>query len=374
MEEYKMNRKIKNLQSILLFSILIGFFIGYTTANIIFNKEEGIHITIIYGSEKASWMTLVYNNFMKYWNENYEEKLVLEMLPYGSIDSIISILNGEIYPTIWSPASSLWIPILNSKWKQLTKSEDPIVLENESIRIIYSPIVLATWEQFNNIYNIRGIRDLHDLCKNQTLDIKIAHTDPTLSNSGFMSMVMLISVAANKSTDELTINDLSNEIIQQWVKELQSRAVLYGKSTGFLARYMANGGPNSLTVAFLYENCILDISSNTEKGKIIAIYPEEGSVFSDHPFCLLNADWITPKQRWAANILLNYLNLTESKISAMKYGFRLFDTSIQLDPQIFNYEKNGLSINFSSPELKPPKDGETLIKIPDFWLLCKNNA
>jgi len=369
-----MNRKIKNLQSILLFSILIGFFIGYTTANIIFNKEEGIHITIIYGSEKASWMTLVYNNFMKYWNENYEEKLVLEMLPYGSIDSIISILNGEIYPTIWSPASSLWIPILNSKWKQLTKSEDPIVLENESIRIIYSPIVLATWEQFNNIYNIRGIRDLHDLCKNQTLDIKIAHTDPTLSNSGFMSMVMLISVAANKSTDELTINDLSNEIIQQWVKELQSRAVLYGKSTGFLARYMANGGPNSLTVAFLYENCILDISSNTEKGKIIAIYPEEGSVFSDHPFCLLNADWITPKQRWAANILLNYLNLTESKISAMKYGFRLFDTSIQLDPQIFNYEKNGLSINFSSPELKPPKDGETLIKIPDFWLLCKNNA
>ncbi|MHA1340431.1 MAG: substrate-binding domain-containing protein [Promethearchaeota archaeon] len=361
----------RKLKSAMMLSIFIGFIIGYTMTNIIISQEEGIHISIVYSSEKASWMTIAYNDFLEYWNSNYNEKLIVEMHPYGSSDSVISILNGEIFPTIWSPACNIWIPFLNAKWKELTKSNVPIINENDTIRIIYSPIVIATWEDFNKTYGLKGIKDLHSLCVNSSINIKLAHTDPRLSNSGYMSVVMAISVAAGKPSQNLTMNDLENETIQNWVTELESRAVLYGKSTGFLARYMKNSGPSSLTVAFLYENLVKDISSTSVGGKVIAIYPKEGTVFSDHPFCILNGEWITPKQRWAAHIFLDFLNKTETKISAMQYGFRLFDESIPLDPNVFNYEKNGISLNFSSPELKPPLDTEALLRIPDFWLLCK---
>jgi hypothetical protein len=58
-------------------------------------------------------------------------------------------------------------------------------------------------------------------------------------------------------------------------------------------------------------------------------------------------------------------------MSAMEYGFRPIDSSIPIDPEVFNYDKNGIAYNLTIPELETPKSGEVLLKIPDLWLLCK---
>jgi Ca-activated chloride channel family protein len=170
------------------------------------------------------------------------------------------------------------------------------------------------------------------------------------------------------------MDDLTDPNNQEWLKEFESDAVIYGKSTGFLARYMKNSGPEALNIAFLYENLITDISSTSVGGKVIAIYPEEGTLYSDHPFSILNGDWITPKQREVANTFLDFLKKTDTVISAMEYGFRPINSSIPLDPDVFNYETNGIAYNLTIPEMKVPEDGKTLLKIPDLWLLSKSTA
>ncbi|MFX1502571.1 MAG: hypothetical protein ACFFDH_16535, partial [Promethearchaeota archaeon] len=119
---------------------------------------------------------------------------------------------------------------------------------------------------------------------------------------------------------------------------------------------------------------IRDISSTATGGKIIAVYPEEGTLYSDHPFCILNADWISPQQRVVAEAFLNFLNKNETVVSALEYGFRPIDTSIPLDPEVFNYETNGIAYELNVPELNTPIDGDVLLKIPDLWLLCKATA
>ena len=53
---------------------------------------------------------------------------------------------------------------------------------------------------------------------------------------------------------------------------------------------------------------------------------------------------------------------------------RTIDTTIQIDPEVFNYEINGILYEINVPELKTPSDGEVLLKIPDLWQLCKSNA
>ncbi|MFX1311756.1 MAG: substrate-binding domain-containing protein [Promethearchaeota archaeon] len=339
---------------------------------IIRGKEEKTHITIIYSSEKGNWMTVAYSDFMVEWQKTHpDEKITIDMHPYGSADSIISILNKEIYPTIWSPASSIWMPILNSKWMDLTKTSEPIVNISQAVKIIYSPIVIATWESFNKSYNIKGFSDIHDLSVDPNVNIRMAHTDPRLSNSGFMSVIMALSAASGVSSINLSIAELTNKINQQWFKEFESSAVTYGTSTGFLARYMQNEGPSALNIAFLYENLIRDISSNSRGGKVIAIYPEEGTLFSDHPFCILNAEWITPEQKVVAKAFLDFLNNTNTVESAIEYGFRPINPSIPLDPNVFNYETNGIALEFNSPKLEAPHDGNVLLKIPDFWQLTK---
>lgn len=370
-------RKIQKSNKIfIVFIFIIGFFIGVSFTNLfILRGERATTINIVYSSEKASWMTIAYSDFMEQWqNDHPDQKIVINMHPYGSSDSIISILNGEIFPTIWSPASSVWIPFLNTKWIDYTGASDPLVSLENTTRIIYSPIVIATWESFNQSYGINGFLDIYNLIKNQSVDIKMAHTDPRLSNSGFMSTIMAISASSGVNSENLTMTELMDPDNQKWLTHFESSAIMYGKSTGFLARYMKGEGPSSLNIAFLYENLIRDISNKAEAGKIIAIYPEEGTLYSDHPFCILNGDWITPEQRLIAEEFLTFLNQKETIISAMEYGFRLINSSISLDPEIFNYENYGISYNISVPELKTPDDGRTLLKIPDMWLLCKANA
>ncbi|MGB5911608.1 MAG: substrate-binding domain-containing protein [Promethearchaeia archaeon] len=373
----KSKRRVKkNNKGTFIVIFILGFLIGTLFTNIlIFGREDVVHITIIYSSEKASWMTIAYTDFMDDWrNTHPDEEIKIDMHPYGSSDSIISILNGEIFPTIWSPASSIWMTFLNTKWADYTGSVIPIVDIEAAVKLIYSPIVIATWETFNVTHNIQGFTDLHDLNLDPSVNVKMAHTDPRLSNSGYMSVIMAVSAASGTTSENLTMSDLTNSNNQQWLREFESSAVMYGKSTGFLARYMKSGGPDALNIAFLYENLIRDISSTSVGGKVIAVYPEEGTIYSDHPFCILNANWITPEQRDVAEEFLDFLNQTETVESAMTYGFRPIDPSIPIDPDVFNYENNGIAYDINVSELKTPLDGNVLLKIPDLWLLCKATA
>jgi hypothetical protein len=75
-----------------------------------------------------------------------------------------------------------------------------------------------------------------------------------------------------------------------------------------------------------------------------------------------------------AQAFLKFLNETSTVVSATEYGFRPIDSSIPLDPKVFNYETNGIAYNITVPELKAPKNGNVLLKIPDLWLLCKATA
>ena len=356
-----------------VFCLLIGFLIGNSFTNLLLQDDTGeIHITIVYSSEKASWMTTAYTDFIDTWNDAHpDEKISIDMHPYGSSDSMIGILNEEISPTIWSPASSIWLPFLNTKWKDLTNNAELIINLSAAVKIIYSPIVIATWEAFNDTHNIKGFSDLHKLNLDSGINIKMAHTDPRLSNSGFMSVIMALSAASGTPSENLTMNDLTDKTNQKWLKEFESSAIMYGKSTGFLARYMKSEGPDKLNIAFLYENLIRDISSSSTGGKVIAIYPEEGTLYSDHPFCILNADWVSPEQRKVAEAFLDFLKEPTTVETALQYGFRPIDPSIPLDPEVFNYEKNGIAYDLNIPELKTPNDVNVLLKISDLWLLSK---
>ncbi|TFF90497.1 MAG: ABC transporter substrate-binding protein [Promethearchaeota archaeon] len=370
MEKRKVRKRSKGKIALLF---IAGFFIGFISTNFfVYSEEDVTHIYIIYSSEKASWMSIAYADFIEEWNEEHpDEKIMIHMHPYGSSDSMISILNGEIFPTIWSPASSIWMPFLNRKWKEYKGVDEEIVNIGEAVKIIYSPIVIATWEEFNKTHQIDGFQDLYTLNKNNKVTVRMAHTDPRLSNSGFMSTIMALSAAAGKPAQELEMEDLTDEDNQDWLKTFESSAVMYGKSTGFLAEYMKNGGPDTLNVAFLYENLISDISTASEAGRIVAVYPEEGTLYSDHPFCILDADWISNDQRRVAEEFLDFLREKDTVKSALDYGFRPIDKSISLNKEVFNYETNGIAYNLTVDELEVPEDDEALLRIPDLWLLCK---
>lgn len=381
--------KQKITASMFLAWIILGFFSGSAIGYLIFQNsdEDVIQLSMVYSSEKSTWISESAILFEEYWEEKRAQdsslkKISLDFQPYGSGDSLIALLNGETKPTIWSPASNIWVPLLNTKWSQYTLTEDLIV--PNFTRLIYSPVVIATWEDFYAEHQFNGLNDLHDLISENPGLINMAHTDPRSSNSGFMATTMMVSSFLDMDPELMSVENLTQDSLQTWMSELESAAIFYGKSTGFLGKYMRDQGPEALQVAILYENLVQDYGQEAEERygqKIVAVYPEEGALFSDHPFCILNADWVAEDQRMVAEEFLNFLSQKKIITKAISTGFRPINTDLLNDPEVqevysqsFNSDHGVTADPSIIKELHPPADGTVIGRIPDLWLLTRNSV
>src|SRR5205823_2004227 len=57
----------------------------------------------------------------------------------------------------------------------------------------------------------------------------------------------------------------------------------------------------------------------------VAIYPHEGTFYSDSPFAILRAPWVTPAQRASARTFQRYVAAHVSPQLAARFGFRPAD-------------------------------------------------
>ncbi|MHA1733069.1 MAG: substrate-binding domain-containing protein [Promethearchaeota archaeon] len=373
MKGTKLYRK-KRMKGTLVGLFCLGFFLGVSLGNLVGTTrgQSEVHFTVAYSSEKATWMGEIQGKFLSWWSAEHPGTTIkVEFHPYGSQDSLIGILTEEVKPVVWSPASSIWIPILNTRWQeQGEKFHGQSIIENVT-RVIYSPVVIATWKSFEEEANLTGFNSLHNFIEANPGRVKLAHTDPRLSNSGFMTVIMEVSAYLGKAPRDITLDDLLDENLRDWMKVIEGAAVQYGKSTGFLANLMLNLGPGGMNVAVLYENLIREISPEYKGDKIVAVYPEEGTLYSDHPFCLLNASWVNEDQAFVAREFMRFIQQPDIVTLAMKAGFRPIDGSIPLDNETFNFATYGIKATFHSPELTIPSDGEVIQRIPDLWLITR---
>lgn len=58
---------------------------------------------------------------------------------------------------------------------------------------------------------------------------------------------------------------------------------------------MLTGGPQYLSAAVLYENTVIDSRRQPGSTPLVAIYPREGTFWSDHPAAVVRRPWTTPQ-------------------------------------------------------------------------------
>ena len=364
----------------LLTGILIGF-LAFSIISFIFSVSmEGggligvpkkIEFEFLYTSEKQSWIEEVTPKFEEWFKNKFGIEVEVRLIVQGTHETINSILGEQIKPVAWSPASSIWIPYLNEKWRNLGHNW---TLVEEWTPLVITPTVICCWKSFLDKYNISGFSDLIKLAE-KGVEFKYGHPDPQLSNGGTTAVVLEFSAAAGKTPDHLSIEDLKNETVKEAVRILESMTVNYGKSTGFFGKWAAENGPDAIHVFAVYENVIIDNSLTAFKkwnDSLVAVYPKEGVILNDHPFAILNAPWVDIWQRFAASQYLIYLLNPSSQELAQKHGFRPANPSVPLDRNIFN-ETNGVSPEINVPVLKPPS-GEVLEAILTVWADVKNQG
>jgi len=366
---------------LLLVGILIGF-LSFSVISMLYSgmkqpsgtsgMPEEIEIEFLYTSEKQGWIEEVTPKFEEWFQQRFGIKVHVRLIVTGTHDTVNRILDGSIRPTVWSPASSIWVPYLNMKWRAVTGNNYDIAVDWAPL--VLSPVVLAGWRTFSEQYKIHGFMDLYRLIQ-EGIDFKYGHPDPLLSNGGTMTLILEFAEAAGKRPDDLTIDDLKNETVINIVKTIESKAIYYGKSTGFFGAWAAENGPNAIHFFGIYESVVLENSLKAFKkwnDPLVAIYPESGTLMADHPFVILNGTWVTPWQRFAATQYLFFLLLPENQELAEKHGFRPAISSVPLDLETFN-PSNGVQYEINVPILKPPS-GEVMEAIFTAWVQVRNTG
>jgi Ca-activated chloride channel family protein len=363
----------------LLVGILIGFLV-FSAVSFLFpsggiggNGQNGIPSSItvrfIYTSEKQSWIEEVTPDFEQWFFERSNISVNVELIVTGSHDSVNRILLGE-QPAVWSPASSIWLPYLNQKWQETLGHDEEIAID--STPLVLSPVVIAGWASFFEAYNVSSFRDLYQLTASD-VEYKYGHPDPLQSNGGVMAAVLEFAEAFGKTPDQINVNDFNNETALEFVRTIESRAVFYGKSTGFFGRWAAENGPSAIDCFTVYESVVIDNSvkaKNKWGDSLVAIYPKDGTLLSDHPFVILNAPWVDPWQRFAAAEYLFYLLQEQNQDKAQLHGFRPANPSVPLNEGIFN-EENGVELEIRVPTFKP-SSGEAMETLFTVWPSVRN--
>jgi ABC-type Fe3+ transport system substrate-binding protein len=185
--------------------------------------------------------------------------------------------------------------------------------------------------------------------------------------------ILLMTYGYYNKTANLSASDiLSNSDYQSWFLQMESSIGQFEYSTGPLMEKMVVYGPSTFDMVTVYEATAIEQAENAvgRYGELRVYYPP-AILWSDHPFCVLNADWVTPQQTEAATLFIDFLTGKQAQeIALMKYGFRPVDTSVKLEQAgspFDRYAANGFLTDLSNLREVEIPAGNVLNTLRDFW-------
>jgi Ca-activated chloride channel homolog len=350
-------------------------------------KPDGPSVTLhfAYSSEKKAWLDQMLPAFAATHPKTPSGKaIVVDAKSFGSGEASAAILDGSFKANVYSPASAAYLALLDDQWraahngKQIAPTSEPLVL---------SPIVIAMWKPMAEALGWPnkdiGWADIIKVSKDpkgwtslkhpEWGAFKLGHTNPEYSNSGLLAVLAEAYAGAGK-TRGLERADLDAAKTRAYIKSIEDAIVHYGKSTGLFTDQMLDHGPSYMSAAITYENLVIE--SYGDKGKaaafpLVAIYPVEGTFWSDHPYAVLDTDYTGAEERAAATQLLAFLKAQPQQEAARSLGFR------PADPKL------AIAAPLDAAHGVDPKQPQTLLEVPgvdvlngllEVWRLQKKSA
>lgn len=310
------------------------------------NPKGSVKLTFTYGSEKEDWIKEVTSAFNAGDHRIADGRTItVEAIPMGSGDCIDELLTESRKADITSPASAAFIQLGNAESRVKTGKD----LVGATDNLVLSPVVIAMWKPMAEAIGYGkkpvGWGDILALAKDsrgwaayghpEWGPFRFGHTSPESSNSGLIS-IFAEAYAATGKKGGLTVADVNAEKTGQFVAGIERSVVHYGSSTGFFGKKMFTNGPEYLSAAVMYENMVIESSGSQYSlpFPIVAIYPKEGTFWSDHPAGIVQRPWVTPDKKEAAKIYIDYLLAKPQQEKAIPHGFRPGNVDVPLTSPI----------------------------------------
>ena len=283
-------------------------------------------------------------------------------------------------PVIWSPASSAWGAVLNQR---LADASKPAMAPSGAQPFMLTPLVITMPKPMADALGYPqkpiGWADIAKLARDpqgwaayghpEWGPFRLGKTNPNFSTSGLSALIAQTYAAAGKTKD-LTTEDLNNPAVIDSSKAIESAVVHYGDTTlTFLNNmFRADRRGTALTYASavaVEEKSLLDYNSGNPDGildpgevarppkiPLVAVYPTEGTLFSDSPFFVLKADWVTKARSDGAAAFQKFVQEPANQKLVLKSGFRPANPAVAIGAPIV--AANGVD----------PAQPRTLLEVP----------
>ena len=298
--------------------------------------EGAVRVPFAFSPEKEKLLAPLIDEFNGEHDDVFVEGQVV-----SSGEAQTKIARGTLRPVAWSPASSLWGRLLNFE-------ADAPLAPQESPSIVRTPLVIAMWEPMAKALGWPrksvGFADILALARDrqgwgrfgrpELGRFKLVHTNPDFSTSGLSAAVAEYYAATGKK-EGLTERDVTGSKARETVRGVEQSIVHYGDTTLFIAEQMKKEGPGYASAVAMEEVTLLDFNrSRGRRDRLVALYPKEGTFFSDNPFIVLDADWVTPEQADAARRFQRFLADRVDAGTAARSGFRPADLKARPAPPL----------------------------------------
>jgi Ca-activated chloride channel family protein len=306
------------------------------------------------------------------------ERLRVETVQLDPEAMIDAALAGEVQAIV--PDSSIWLDTLDRAYAERLTTEDVVGggagLTSEVIRWAVSPVVIAMWEDTAREMGWPdrsiGWVDLLDRAQSDP-DFKWSHA-ATNSASGLLATLAEFYAGAGVTrglTEELA---RSQEVID-YVGAIEQTVHFYGEGEWAVIQRVLDEGSDFLDAFVLQEQLVIYFNQQPDRpGQLVAIYPDEGTLWEDHPLALIESSVLTPLQRETYRAFGEYLTSTPVQQRVLQAGYRPADLSIPID---------GPDSPFNDTTGADPAQPQTTLQMPapsvvqvvrDVWWLTKRHT
>ncbi len=322
--------------------------------------ETGTSLTLITSATKKGWLEGQVEQF------NAQKSGNVKIVYLETRDALQAILNGKRKPTLWSPSAPLWATRLSEAWAEkhggtrLVDDSDPntyrvylrtpIVFVTTKAKAGYLRPLLSGSEAWANLADLAGGKRK---LPGATRPFVWAHADPVASNSGFLTLGLLLDAYVQSKNGAVTPEQAASSAgfksyLQRAEKTMPLDAAVREGSSALMKAFV--GSPDRYDVITSYESSAL---AAAEKNPELAVLYPNPTVVSEQAVAVISGDWVTPDQKAQAAELLTFLGGEDSLRGGVNDRFRPARTSgnVSLAPQITRGRAQGFQQTFTSVEL-----------------------
>lgn len=286
-----------------------------------------------------------------------------------------------------SPDSSLWLERLEQLWQSSFTEQGqegeramPIGQRRISVQQRYavSPIVLAAWEDVaRQLGWPNAAVSWQDVQRRAKEDPDFKWSHPNTKHASGLLAVLAEFYAAAGVTRGLTVELATRPDVLEYVKAVESTVRFYGENEDRVVERLEQEGRNFLDLFVAQERVVIDWNRRHSDARLIALYPAEGTLWTDHPLALLELGQlegelaVTANQRRTFQAFTEFLTAEPAQRHLLAAGYRPADLSISLESEGSPFAGTD-AVDWRQPQTTlqmPP--AEVVDVVRDYWYYTK---